>query len=70
MKRSKILKKEGSIRNIIRLLVLEVGIILMILYISLRYGEKPELLAIITLSVIAVVNIFTAIVLWKLREKN
>ncbi len=59
-----------SIRNIIRLLILEAGIALLILYISLRYGEESNFLALIALLVIAVVNIFTAIELWKFRDKK
>lgn len=70
-RRKNIKEKEiESIRNIIILLVCEAGIALLILYISLRYGEEPRFLALIVLFIMAVFNIFTALGLWKFRDKK
>ncbi len=63
------LKENSSIINIIRLLILEAGIVLLILYISLRYGERPAILVIIGLGIIPIFNIITAIGLWKFRDR-
>ncbi len=70
MIRKKSIKEIESIHNIIRLLILEAGIALLILYISLRYGEQSSFLGLIAPLIIAVVNIFIAIKLWKYRDKK
>ena len=59
-----------SIRNIIRLLIIETIIPLYILFISLIYGEGIKTWMLIGLLSIAIITIFTAILLWKFRNKN
>ncbi len=50
--------------------MLEAGIALLILYILLRYGEETGFIALISLFIIVVINIFTSIELWKFRDKK
>ncbi len=69
-KLSKGIKERESIRNIIRLLVLEAGAALLILYVSLRYGEGERFLGLIALFSVAVFCIFVAIGLWRFRENK
>ncbi|MBI4681406.1 MAG: hypothetical protein HY753_09465 [Nitrospirae bacterium] len=64
------IKEIESIRNIIRLLILETVILLYILFISLIYGEDPKVWMLIGLLSIAIISIFTALGLWKFRNKH
>jgi hypothetical protein len=63
-------KEIESIRNIIRLLILEAVIPLYLLFISLIYGKGPKVWMLIGLLSIAIISIFTAIGLWKFRKKH
>ena len=64
------IKEMESIRNIIRLLILETIIPLYILFMSLIYGEGIKLWMLIGLLSIAIITTSTAILLWKFRNKN
>ena len=58
------------IRNIIRLLILEATIAVLILFISLIYGEGERFWGLTVLLIVAIISIFTAIGLWKFKNKN
>jgi len=64
------IKEIESIRNIIRLLILETIIPLYILIMSLIYGEGIKVWMLIGLLSIAIITTSTAILLWKFRNKN
>jgi len=68
--RRKNIKEMESIRNIIRLLILEAVIPLYILFISFIYGEGTKVWILIGLLSIAIISIFIAIGLWKFRNKH
>lgn len=58
-----------SVQNIIRLLLFETIIGLLILVISLIYGEGIKIWMLIALLSIAFISIFTAFGLWRFRNK-
>ena len=64
------IKEIESIRNIIRLLIIETIIPLYILFMSLIYGEGIKVWMLIGLLSIAIITTSTAILLWKFRNKN
>lgn len=68
--RKKKYKEMEPIRNIIRLLILEAAIAVLIVFISLIYGEGERFWGPTVLLIIAIISIFTAIGLWKFRNKN
>ncbi len=57
-----------SIRNVIRLLLVDAGLALLILHISITYGEQPRVGALLALLMVAVVAIGGAVGLWKFRN--
>jgi cation transport ATPase len=63
-------KEIESIRNIIRILILEAVIPLYLLFISFIYGKGPKVWMLIGLLSIAIISISTAIGLWKFRKKH
>jgi len=64
------IKEIESIRNIIRLLIIETIIPLYILFMSLIYGEGIKVWMLIGLLSIAIITTSTVILLWKFRNKN
>lgn len=70
LSKRKNIKEMESIHNIMRLLILETIIPLYILFMSLIYGEGIKVWMLIGLLGIATITIFTAILLWKFRNKK
>jgi hypothetical protein len=70
LSKRKNIKEMESIRNIIRLLILETIIPLYILFMSLIYGEGIKLWMLIGLLIIAIITTSSVILLWKFRNKN